>query len=281
MNLNRVFKALAVAAVLAIMPRSASAAGEAVYSKGHSTWTAVGFQCSSGTAGGIITSTLTAVDATQYQGDSAFFLWAKLPTAANITNVILRWGSSASAYWAKTITTQADGRAFTDGWNLLRFDWSTQTSTGSPTVSALDSFLIRFTYNGTLTEGVIVDSLFMARGRDVDAIYYSKYPWRTAAGTWELTASADDSILNADEDAVDLMVCKATINAAAIVREVQADLPIYRARYYGTGGKDVGLKMQYITKYPSQAKLMTSKWYDDDSERGASMHENEVIRHSR
>ncbi len=236
-----------------------------------------------GTAGGIITSTLTAVDATDYRGDSAFFIWAKLPTAANFTNVILRWGSSAADYWTKTVTTQADGRAFVDGWNLLRFDWTTQSATGSPTVTALDSFLIRFTFNGTAMEGVIVDTLYLARGRDVDAIYYSKYPWRTSAGVWEQTASADDSILNADEDAVDLYIVKATINAAAIVREVQADLPIYTARYYGRGGHDVGIKMQYMMKHPSQAKLMTQKWYDDRDTNGggSSMIENEQIRHSR
>lgn len=58
MKLNRAIKALAFAAILAILPGAARASGEAVYSKGHSTWTAVGFQCSSGTAGGIVISTV-------------------------------------------------------------------------------------------------------------------------------------------------------------------------------------------------------------------------------
>ena len=79
MNLNRVIKLLALAALLALMPRSSHATGEATYSKGHSTWTAVGFNCSSGTAVSIIISTVgfitSGVRITNESSTSTYSVW--------------------------------------------------------------------------------------------------------------------------------------------------------------------------------------------------------------
>lgn len=68
-----------------------------------------------------------------YLNTGMFTMWVYLPSATNFTNFSLKWGSSATVYWTNTVTAQIDGSAFTQGWNMLGFDWITATSSGSPT----------------------------------------------------------------------------------------------------------------------------------------------------
>ena len=79
MNLNRVIKLLALAALLALMPRSSHAQGEAMFSKGHSTWTAVGVNCTTGTAAAITISTVgfitSGVRITNQSSTSTYSVW--------------------------------------------------------------------------------------------------------------------------------------------------------------------------------------------------------------
>lgn len=76
-----------------------------------------------GTTAGIQHASQKPVDMTDFfGGTSSFFVWHKIADITNITNYILRFGTDASNYYYKTITTQADGTAFVNGWNLLKFD---------------------------------------------------------------------------------------------------------------------------------------------------------------
>ena len=94
-----------------------------------------------GTTAGIQHAAIRAIDITEYLGGtSAFFVWAYITSTTNLTNYILRFGTDSSNYYSKTVTAQHDGTAFVNGWNLLRFDISSYSTTGTPTNTDIKYF---------------------------------------------------------------------------------------------------------------------------------------------
>jgi len=91
------------------------------------------FDLSGATTEGYLENTsLSTQDLSETENEGAFFLWVYLPSPSLITNVILRWGESATLFWSDTVTTQQNGSSFQTGWNLLRFDWDGASKTGLP-----------------------------------------------------------------------------------------------------------------------------------------------------
>jgi len=100
-------------------------------------------------------------------------------------------GESITANKAATVSTQADGTAFQDGWNFL-FSRDTATTTGSPTnlLNTYRKFTVNYTV-GTAIPGCIIDSWTNSLGNLYEAEYYSEYMFRTAAGIW-ISKPTDD-----------------------------------------------------------------------------------------
>lgn len=211
-----------------------------------------------GTTAGIENTSVNSIDISDYLGGtSAFFVWVKINSATNLTNFKLRFGSSSSAYHTKTTTTQADGTAFAAGWNLLKFDVSSLTDTGTPT----DTAIIYFALYMTKTAGKIsetdykFDWLVLKKGVTSYIKYYSKYPWQTSGGSYIENSTTTTDLLNADTDEFDIIVKQGVLNARKEIGFSQSDID----------ASDTELQRaikNYEMRNPSQSKLIINSYYE-------------------
>lgn len=209
-----------------------------------------------GTTAGIQATTVNSVDLTDYLGGtSSVFVWAKINSVTNLTNYILRLGNDASNYYSKTVTAQADGTAFVAGWNLLRFDLTSLTETGSVTDTAIDYFVVYMTKTaGKVSEtDYKFDWLVLKRGVIHNVEYYTGYGWTSSAGAYLANSTADSDFLVAGKDEFELMVKKGVEVASEEVKEYDIKA-IAKADY-----KE--MKRQYELRNPSEAKIYTSEYY--------------------
>jgi len=206
-----------------------------------------------GTTCGIVNSTLTQQDLTDFfNGDGNAITWAYITSNTNITNYILRVGSDSSNYYTKTVTSQADGTAFVNGWNLLNFDLSTFTTVGTPVKTAIDYCALYFTKTaGKVSEvGYRFDQIIFRRGEINNLYYYSSYGWQSASGTYKENSTLGSDLLNAGTDEYELIMSKCAELAADEVDEEKVSEK-YRKRYES-------LKKIYKSNNPSEALIMIS-----------------------
>lgn len=223
---------------------------------------ALKFNLLAGSGSGYIqNSTLTAVNVSANENISTLFLWVYLPTATAVTAVDLRWGSSTTAYWNYTATTDFQGNAFVNGWNLLSFPWVSATVTGTPSSSAVNYLRTTFTYNSTLQTGVKIDNLTSNLGFIFELQYYSKYLFRnpnTNAFQETVTDEATDgnTIINLDTDSYNLLFNKCAFYVAQSLQGADAgyDADFWDSEYQESLTRYKGLN-------PSEAMLKRSVYY--------------------
>lgn len=210
-----------------------------------------------GTTAGIQNTGLANFDLTSFLGgNGSVFVWHYITSVTNITNLILRIGSSSSNYYQKTVTSRADGTAFANGWNLIRFDLTSLTTVGSP-VNASCNFVAIYM---TKTSGKInetdyrFDSLILKKGEIHNVVYYSKFGWQSSSGAYKENSTTDTDLLNVDTTEFGLMLEKAVEIAGEEVDEIDASNRA--AKRYGE------MKKSYTMSNPSEAKLMISTYAD-------------------
>ena len=208
-----------------------------------------------GTTAGIANSSIPSFDISDYLGTGSVFVWAYITSATNITNFILRIGSSASAYNSITVTTNNEGTAFYAGWNLLRWDFINKTTTGSPTNTACTYVAIYMTKAaGKISEtDYRFDNLVMKVGSHYDLIYYSKYGWQSNAAAYLENSTADTDYLNVDTAEMRIIEYKA------------AELMERHLKNHGEADRYFQLYQLEITKYqqthPSEAMIQTTTYH--------------------
>lgn len=212
-----------------------------------------------GTTAGITKTRTTGLDLSEFLLKAAgIFTYARITSTTGLTNYKLRIGTSASAYYEYTVTTKNDGTAFSAGWNLLRFDLATPTSTtGSPSASDIKYFALYMTKaTSKVSESGYMFNWFEARkGKYADVLYYSKFGWQTAAGAYIENSTEDTDILVADTDEFDLFVKKGRVLAGG-----EADLqPIQIQRLENEYTKAM---KNYQMLNPSEDKMVISTYYD-------------------
>ncbi len=97
-------------------------------------------------------------------------------------SITLRFGSSASAYYSATVTTQFSGQAFKiNAWNLVAFDLNAAAMTGTVNTASLayEAFFFTNAPSGTY----YFDESSIKAWELADYWYYSKYIVLTAAAT--------------------------------------------------------------------------------------------------
>lgn len=209
-----------------------------------------------GTTAGIVATDVNGVDMTDYMGGtSAFFVWARINSATNLTNYILRFGNDASNYYYKTVTAQADGTAFVSGWNALKFDVTSLSSVGSPSVDDIRYIALYMTKTaGKINEtDYKFDSLKLKRGVVHNVEYYTKYGWQTSAGAYQENSTDDEDVVVADADEYQIVVQKSIEKAAREVREYE--IADDAAKNFRNQAK------AYMLRNPSEAKIMTSSYH--------------------
>jgi len=171
---------------------------------------------------GVQNSTMTAVDLTSYSGKGTGLVWVYIPSITNLTSFTLRWGSDSSNYYSQTVTTQYNGLALRNGWNRLGFRWSTATTTGSPTVTAIDYLLFRATYTASYSSqtGFLVDDIRFDNPTYMELSYYSNEFVKDASGNYQqyFEDDSDQSMLDDSDD--DVLLYYALMDSAMIKEDM-------------------------------------------------------------
>lgn len=210
-----------------------------------------------GVTAGIYNDDLDAFDISDYKSLGSVFVWAYITSATNLTNFILRIGSSSTVYYTITITTNNEGNAFEAGWNLLRFDFANKVATGTPTDTAITYVALYMTKDGAKISETDYrfDWLTMKRGENYWLKYYSKYLWQSNAAVWIENSTATTDYVNADTDEIELIQTKIAERLQRYVLKDSKEADVRKREYEEK-------KQKYIFNNPSQAILLTQKTWD-------------------
>lgn len=220
------------------------------------------FDMAKGAATGYIELTgASEVNLTDHDEKSSIFVWVYIPDYADaqgdtVTNFILRWGNSDTAYWHRTVTVTNENTTFFDGWNLLRFDWNGATEVGTVDPSAIDYMRLTVTKSTSLEADTDwrVDEIISRIGEIYNVVYYSKFGWQSSSGTYLEESTATTDLLNADTNEVELIALKASELASQELKEYE-DAKYFKQEYLTT-------KTQYEAQQPSEALRIKRVWYD-------------------
>jgi len=204
-----------------------------------------------------VEETISSIDLTNYlKGNGCVTVWAYITSTTNLTNYILRIGTDSSNYYYKTITTQSDGTAFVTGWNLLKFDLTSLTETGTVTDTSILYYALYFTKTtGKVSEiAYKFDDLVLHAGEINNVYYYSNYGWQTSDGVYMQNSTEDSDLLNAGPEEYELILSKCSELAADEVDEERVSIK-QEKRY-----KD--LMKVYINSNPSESLIMISTTQD-------------------
>jgi len=212
------------------------------------------------TAGYIENSTMTQLDLSDYEDQGSIFLWAYFPDSSIITNLILRWGNDSSNYWQATATTPHNETSFSDGWNLIRFDWNgaTEVNGGSIDSETVDYARVTITYDGTADTDIRIDNIVIRLQEILELEYYSKYIFRdSSTNAFAENVASDNDLVNLDTDSYNLLLYKVAELAAINQQGVDStlDYQIYRDNYERAVRK-------YKMMYPSQFKKPQVSYYN-------------------
>ena len=200
-------------------------------------------------------STLTPLDVTVYGDQSVGFVWAYFQGSNLPSSVELQWGSSSSDHYSRTVTSNFDGTAFRDGWNLLGFAWQGAAVTGTPAVDVIN--YARFTVNGVGSASPVrISGITFSLGQIYEITYYSKYIFRDLSGAFKEKPTLDSDMLNLDTDATAVFAdCLAMLAAQqAQGKDSAFDLGFFRQQYQDS-------KDNYARKNPSRAMKAGTPYY--------------------
>jgi hypothetical protein len=212
-----------------------------------------------GTTAGIYRDDVNSFDITRLLSDGSEFVWFYITSATNITNVKIRIGSDASNYYEMTATTNNDGTAFGAGWNLIRFDWSGATETGSVDIDDCTYVAIYMTKaTGKVSESNYRFNYWIGGvGERVKVVYYSYYPWKSSAGALIYASTADTDLLQAVGKEYDIFMSKLCELCELWLRNTNGST-------YWTAKYDKAIK-EYLQLNPSQALTINTTYWDLDN----------------
>ena len=210
-----------------------------------------------GTTAGIYNDDLDDFDITDYVSAGSVFVWVYITSITNLTNFILRIGSSSAVYYYKTITTNNEGLAFYAGWNLLRFDLFSSTQVGVVDQDACNYVALYMTKDGAKISETDYrfDWLVIKRGAIYSVLYYTKYAWQTTSTyAYKENSTAISDLIVADTEELDIIATKCAEKAALELRDYPL-VSILKNEYQE-------MKKNYILTYPSEAKLLINEYYN-------------------
>jgi hypothetical protein len=208
------------------------------------------------TTAGISNASLTAFDVSDYLMTGSIFVWVYISSTTNLTNFIIRIGSSAAAYYSITITTDNSGNSFAAGWNLLRFDFTDKVETGTVDDDACTYVALYMTKDALKVDETDYrfDTLVMKRGQHYKVVYYSKYGWVSSTGTYLENSTEDTDLLIVDTEEY------------AIVIEKTLQLMEEHLKNFNEAERHEKRYLNKLLKYqldnPSEAMILMQTYYD-------------------
>jgi hypothetical protein len=214
------------------------------------------FNTTAGT-GYIENSSMSAVDLTSELNQASFFVYVYVPTGTNLTSVNLRWGSSSANYYTSTVTQNQQAVAFQNGWNLCQFIWSSASTVGTPTVSAINYVRVSLAMTGTNT-ACLVNGINCILGTVLEYEYYSKYMFRDAiTGAFQETVTDDSNLVNLDTETFNLLFN--LVAYYAVQQQQGLDANFYDGSFF-KAAYDEGVA-KYKSMYKSELQKPQSVYY--------------------
>lgn len=222
------------------------------------------------TGSGILTETIQSpIDLSYNEGVGVAFLALYVPSnASNITSISLKLGSDSSNYSSVTVTEPFIGD-FTDNfWQLVAFDFSGATNTGTPNWSAIDYVQITMVVAGNIVN-VRLGDLFISLPNPSQILYQSAAIFLPASSTTAITtitSNTDTIILN--NPAYNIFLYE---GALAILENTSGGMgdPMYERltrKLNGDGtDKNLGLYALFRGDNPSEELRTTNSWYDTNN----------------
>jgi hypothetical protein len=185
-----------------------------------------------GTTAGVVLTTVNTFDLTSYANAGSVFSWVYIATVADVTNVKLRLGNNAGNYYELTATTPNDGTSFVNGWNLVRFDFNSKTTQGSPVQTTCAYAALFFTLSGAAltTAGYRFNWLNAKQGQISNLVYYGTYLFQSVIGTYLNKSTLDTDYIVCDHDEFPMIVEKAVEVLGNAAREYQ-DAALAKTNY--------------------------------------------------
>jgi len=127
-------------------------------------------------------TTLTALDLSDYEDLGAFVFWVYLPTVTYFSSITLYWGTTSSAYWSATVTTDASGSSFSGGWNRVAVKWEDATKTSAPDAASITYAQLDINYTASQGDDTDFrfDDLTLIRPEKLTFSYLSWYVGETS-----------------------------------------------------------------------------------------------------
>lgn len=239
---------------------------------------ALGFNLSGITgAADIVNTTAATVDlsALKYNDSSVYNLFIPIGYGSRFVSLTLRRGSDASNFKQATTNSKIDGTAFNDGWNLVKFDWISSSTTGTPDDTKNTYRRLGFQYTtGPAINGVLVDNWTDSLGNLYEMEYYSNYLFRTVAGAWIAVPTLDTDLVNVSLSSYEILKTEMMVDITKEIRQgavQQTELTAWQLMLNGQPQsryvKDPpyhGLYADYTKMYPSSAIITVTRTYDFD-----------------
>lgn len=212
----------------------------------------------------ISNSDMSATDLSNYVNLGRLRFWIYLPSVTNFTSVEARWGSSDSAYWNNTTTTQANGTALIAGWNRIEIDWNGATENGTVDNENIDYFTFKLNYESGFTNqvNIKIEEVTMYLPTPFKLKYYTYYTSKTASGTFQedLTTTNNDELL-LPKRYKDLVVSGAVEKLLPMALGDDGELQVRRAeKNYREERNNLKLDIGNAPKKPSRKIKIHKPW---------------------
>lgn len=222
-----------------------------------------------GSGTGTLTKTISSVDLTDYKNVGVNFLAYRTSSIANLTNIELRVGSSASNYYTNTVTAAFLGAFLLNQFDLASFDWSTATTVGSPDITKINYAQILITHSGTISN-FWLGNLFISLPSPHILIYSTDEFFTAVGGNPSSTITAASDTINLTDEAFHVYETACALEIAAQQGGTLASGIIQRLREKLNGVRGYrgiliqpGLIDLYRGKNPSQSIPTVGNWYAD------------------
>lgn len=215
-----------------------------------------------GASSGYLEKSITSQDLTSYQSVGVVFIPIWTPSSSLLTSVTLRLGSSATDYYSVAATTGFIGSFKANGWTLLAFDLSQASTTGSPTITAMDYARITIAHTGTLTN-FRIGGFWISLPSPHEIVYQSAAIFLPSGQTTPLqTISEDSDTLILQDNSYLIYEFEAAKEIAIQLNQDKKVLEINRTLFGVPGTDNKGLYGPYSADNPSQSLRLVGNYLD-------------------
>lgn len=216
-----------------------------------------------GASTGTLTKAIQSQDLTDYIGVGVVFLAFRTPSSSDLTSIAIRLGSDSTNYYSVSNTTGFLGAWIANEWTLIALDLSGASTTGTPTVTAIDYAQVRVTHGATITN-FYTGGLWISLPSPHTVIYQTNAIFQASGAnpSQSIGTAADTVLLNDSAYAIYEIECAIEIAGQQGGTLANGVIQTLREKLNGSD-KGVGLYAMYRADNPSQQLSVIGSYYDD------------------